>query len=83
LIGGIQELGLGRGGGHLTIEQTVLAIHTTPCLIQTTSQGYTFRFLGGAPGWQQEGLAPTTETEVTVSPDGRSITNVRYNGSPR
>ena len=53
------------------------------CLIQTTTQGYTFRFLGGTPGWQQEGLAPTTETEVTVSPDGRSITNVGYNGAPR
>lgn len=53
------------------------------CLIQTNNQGYTFRFLGGAPGWQQEGLAPTTETQLTVSPDGRSITNVGYNGSPR
>ena len=53
------------------------------CLIQTNSQGYTFRFLGGAPGWQQEGLRPTTETEVTVSPDGRSIINVGYNGAPR
>ena len=53
------------------------------CLIQTNNQGYTFRFLGGAPGWQQEGLAPTTETELTVSPDGRSITNVGYNGTPR
>jgi hypothetical protein len=39
--------------------------------------------MGGAPGWQQEGMAPTTETEVTVSPDGRSITNVGYNGTPR
>jgi hypothetical protein len=53
------------------------------CLIQTNNSGYTFRFLGGAPGWQQEGLRPTTETEVTVSPDGRTITNVGYNGTPR
>jgi hypothetical protein len=53
------------------------------CLIQTNNPGYTFRFLGGAPGWQQEGLRPTTETEVTVSPDGRTITNVGYNGAPR
>jgi hypothetical protein len=53
------------------------------CLIQTNNPGYTFRFLGGAPGWQQEGLRPTTETEVTVSPDGRTITNVGYNGTPR
>jgi hypothetical protein len=53
------------------------------CLIQNNSQGYTFRFQGGRPGWQQEGLAPTTETELQVSPDGRSITRVIYNGSPR
>jgi hypothetical protein len=53
------------------------------CLIQTNNPGYTFRFLGGAPGWQQEGLRPTTETEVTVSPDGRTITHVGYNGAPR
>ena len=53
------------------------------CLIQTNNPGYTFRFLGGAPGWQQNGLAPTTETQVTVSADGRSITNVGYNGRPR
>lgn len=53
------------------------------CLIQTNNQGYTFRFLGGAPGWQQEGLAPTIETEVTVSADGGRITNIGYNGTPR
>ena len=53
------------------------------CLIQNNSQGFTFRFLGGAPGWQQDGLAPTTETQVSVSPDGRTITNVGYNGAPR
>jgi hypothetical protein len=53
------------------------------CLIQTNNPGYTFRFLGGAPGWQQEGLRPTTETDITVSPDGRTITNVGYNGAPR
>lgn len=53
------------------------------CLIQANNPGYTFRFLGGVPGWQQEGLRPTTETEVTVSPDGRTITNVGYNGAPR
>ena len=53
------------------------------CLLQTNGPGYTFRFQGGSPGWQQQGLAPTTETEVQVSPDGRTITQVIYNGSPR
>jgi hypothetical protein len=53
------------------------------CLIQNNSQGFTFQFMGGQPGWQAEGMAPTTETEVQVSPDGRTITNVIYNGAPR
>jgi len=53
------------------------------CLIQNNSQGFTFRFMGGQPGWQVEGMTPTTETEVQVSPDGRTLTNVVYNGAPR
>lgn len=53
------------------------------CLIQTSSQGYRFRFLGGAPGWQVEGLPANRETELQVSADGRTITNVLYNGTPR
>lgn len=53
------------------------------CLQQNNSQGYFFRFLGGAPGWQQTGRAATTLTEIQVSPDGRSVLNVGYNGAPR
>lgn len=53
------------------------------CQVKTDKEGYTFRLMGGTPGWQQEGLAPTTETEVTVSPDGRTITNIIYNGISR
>ena len=53
------------------------------CLIQNTTQGFTFRFLGGAPGWQVEGRPASTETELQVSPDGRTVTNVLYNGAPR
>ena len=53
------------------------------CLVQETSRGYTFRFLGGPPGWQQLGLAPTVETEILISPDGRSVAGVIYNGPPR
>ena len=54
-----------------------------PCLVQNNNQGYFFRFLGGSPGWQQYNQPATTLTEIQVSPDGRSVVNVRYNGAPR
>ncbi len=53
------------------------------CLIKNDSTGYTFQFLGGIPGWPENGSDPTTETEIQIAPDGRSVTNIFYNGSPR
>jgi hypothetical protein len=53
------------------------------CLISNTNDGYLFRFLGGAPGWQQLDLAPSVETEIRISTDGRTVLGVDYNGAPR
>jgi hypothetical protein len=53
------------------------------CLVNQDANGYTFQFLGGAPGWPENGSAPTTETEIQIAPDGRSVNEVLYNGSPR
>jgi hypothetical protein len=53
------------------------------CLISNTAEGFTFKFLGGKPGWPENGSEPTTETEIQISPDGRSINQIIYNGSPR
>lgn len=53
------------------------------CLISNDGEGYLFRFLGGAPGWQQLDLPATTETEIRIAPDGRSVLGVIYNGAPR
>ncbi|MFN9570869.1 MAG: hypothetical protein ACK59G_13160 [Cyanobacteriota bacterium] len=53
------------------------------CLVSRSSQGFTFRFLGGQPGWRQLGIPPTVETEILVSPDGRSVLEVIYNGPVR
>ena len=58
-------------------------INNNPCLISRTDEGFTFRFLGGSPGWEQLQLPPTVETELLVSPDGRSVLQVIYNGAPR
>jgi hypothetical protein len=53
------------------------------CLVELNERGYLYRFPGGTPGWQQLGLAPSTETELLVSPDGRSVRELIYNGVPR
>ena len=53
------------------------------CLKNNDSAGYTFRFLGGSPGWPENGSEATTETEIQIAPDGRAVNNVIYNGSPR
>ena len=53
------------------------------CLVQDDSSGCTFQFLGGSPGWPEDGSDATTETEIQITPDGRSVSDIIYNGSPR
>jgi len=55
----------------------------TPSLISNDQNGYFFRFLGGAPGWQPENLPPTLQTELRVSTDGRIVLQTIYNGAPQ
>ena len=54
-----------------------------PCLIQNNNNGFLFRFLGGPPGWQTYGQAATVETQILISPDGRTVNQVQYNGAPQ
>jgi hypothetical protein len=54
-----------------------------PCLISRDANGLLFRFLGGPPGWQEQNQPATLETEILISPDGRQVLNVVYNGKPR
>ena len=56
---------------------------TNPCLVRADERGFTYRFLGGPPGWQNAGQPASVETELTVSPDGTSLVQVIYNGPPR
>jgi len=53
------------------------------CLVQTNSRGFLFRFNGGTPGWQQLGNTPTLTTEILISPDGRTVSQLVYNGPLR
>jgi hypothetical protein len=53
------------------------------CLVSNNAQGFLFRFNGGAPGWQQLGKPPTTTSEILISPDGRTVTQLVYNGPLR
>ena len=52
------------------------------CLVNS-SGGFTFMIPGGKPGWQETGQAPTVETEIQISMDGREVLSEIYNGSPR
>lgn len=53
------------------------------CLLSEDAQGFLFRFSGGVPGWQQEGIDPTVETEIQISPDGRNVVRIVHNGPAR
>jgi hypothetical protein len=53
------------------------------CLVSSNANGIVFRFLGGPPGWQEQNQAPTVETEILISADGRQVLEVLYNGTPR
>jgi hypothetical protein len=77
-----------QSNGGLSVYRPAQCMYETAnagnqCLISSTSEGYTFRFLGGAPGWQQGNLAATVETEIRISSDGRTVLGVDYNGAPR
>ena len=49
------------------------------CLIQNNTEGFTYRFQGGRPGWPYDDSNATTETEILIAPDGRSVKGVIYN----
>jgi len=53
------------------------------CLVDASRSGYTYSFLGGSPGWPENGSDATTETEIEIAADGRSVISIIYNGSPR
>ncbi|MCP9883453.1 MULTISPECIES: hypothetical protein [Synechococcales] len=77
-----------QSNGGLSVYRPAQCMYETAsagnqCLISNTNEGYLFRFLGGAPGWQQLDLAPSVETEIRISTDGRSVLGVDYNGVPR
>lgn len=56
---------------------------SNPCLVGSNREGYTYRFLGGPPGWEQFTLPPTMETEILIGPEGKRVLKVIYNGPPR
>jgi hypothetical protein len=74
--------------GGLTIYNPAACMFNTDqgggdCLVRSDAEGLVFRFPGGVPGWQQSNTPATVETEIKVSPDGRTVLEVLYNGTPR
>lgn len=54
-----------------------------PCLVSTDTAGYRFHFVGGPPAWQQTNRMPTRETEILISPEGRQVEQLIYDGDLR
>ena len=52
------------------------------CLIDE-SNGFTYRFFGGSPGWEVLKQPPSVETIMRVFTDGEIQAEVIFNGSPR
>ena len=82
-----RNVGIKENGG-LSVYRPQKCMYSTAsggesCLISTTPEGYTFQFMGGAPGWQESQIPPSTETEILIAPDGRSVVEIIYNGPPR
>jgi hypothetical protein len=90
---GVRAINLARNhavqlNGGLSLYRPAACMFSTDargedCLVRRDESGFLFRFLGGSPGWQQLNLPPTTETEILIGTDGRSVVEVVYNGPPR
>ena len=52
------------------------------CLIDE-SNGFTYRFFGGSPGWEVLKQPPSAETIIRIFTDSEIQAEVIYNGSPR
>ncbi|MFY8150120.1 MAG: hypothetical protein ACOVNL_13010 [Prochlorococcaceae cyanobacterium] len=75
-----------RLNGGLTVYNTAACMHRRgggDCLMRSDDNGYLFTFLGGVPGWQALGKPATVETSILISPDGREVVRVEYDGAPR
>ena len=81
-----RDTGIKMNGGlgkYRPVQCMFAGIKSNRCLAQLDATGMVFHFPGGAPGWQQAGEPPTIVTILRVAPDGRSVTEVIYNGAPR
>lgn len=60
-------------------ENCMFSSQAEGCLIAQDRNGFTFRFKGGSPGWQQFGYSATYITEIRISSDGKEILEVVEN----
>lgn len=75
---------LNGGLGEYRASSCMYQTGAISCLESISDRGFQFRFLGGAPGWQQQNPPnPSVETSVLVSKDGDRILEVSYNGTIR
>lgn len=64
---------LNGGLGQYRPADCMFSLGGGACRIRSDAKGFTFRFDGGSPGWQQLNLPPTVRTEITIDPTGRQV----------
>jgi hypothetical protein len=75
--------GLGRYQAEEAMFNSRAASETATCQFDRAAQLFTFRFLGGEPGWVQKGLQPRIESVVSVTASKPPEISVDYNGPIR
>ena len=74
---------LNGGIGKYQAQSCMYSHQSSKDCLADEKNGFTYRFLGGAPGWEVLKQPPTIETEIRIYRDGETKAELIYNGFPR
>ena len=71
------------GIGKYQAQSCMYSHQSSKACLANEENGFTYRFFGGAPGWEVLKQPPTLETEIRVYSEGETQAELIYNGFPR
>ena len=71
------------GIGKYQAQSCMYSHQSSKACLANEENGFTYRFFGGAPGWEVLKQPPTLETEIRVYSEGKTQAELIYNGFPR
>ena len=74
---------LNGGIGKYQAQSCMYSHQSSKDCLADEKNGFTYRFFGGAPGWEVLKQPPTIETEIRIYRDGETKAELIYNGFPR